>query len=319
MKLGLEKITTGLSKMTGKTGLVLQKHSPEILLGVGIAGTVASAVLACRATLKVEAVLDNHREKVDKIHECWQKVQDGDIDVSAYSEQDKKKDLAVTYTQTTVDFIKLYGPAITLGVASLACIISGHGIMKKRNIALMAAYKAVEEGFSAYRKRVIEEHGEEADYMYKNGLRKQEIVEAAYTDADGVKHKAQKNQVLVDDPNGLSVYARFFDESCEQWSKNPEYNLMFLRSQQNYYNDMLKSRGHVFLNEVYDALGIPRTQAGAVVGWMISDNGDNFIDFGVFDGDRPRARDFVNGYERSIILDFNVDGVIYDLFTRGKA
>lgn len=315
----LEKITTGLSKMTGKTGLVLQKHSPEILLGVGIAGTVASAVLACRATLKVEAVLDNHREKVDKIHECWQKVQDGDIDISAYSEQDKKKDLVVTYTQTTVDFIKLYGPAVTLGVASLACIISGHGIMKKRNIALMAAYKAVEEGFSAYRKRVIEEHGEEVDYMYKNGLRKQEIVEAAYTDSDGVKHKAQKKQVLVDDPNGLSVYARFFDESCEQWSKNPEYNLMFLRSQQNYYNDMLKSRGHVFLNEVYDALGIPRTQAGAVVGWMISDNGDNFIDFGVFDGDRPRARDFVNGYERSILLDFNVDGVIYDLFTRGKA
>ena len=167
MKLGLQKITTGLSKMTGKTGVVLQKHSPEILLGVGIAGTVASAVLACRATLKVEAVLDNHREKVDKIHECWQKVQDGDIDISAYSEQDKKKDLVVTYTQTTVDFIKLYGPAITLGVASLACIISGHGIMKKRNIALMAAYKAVEEGFSAYRKRVIEEHGEEADYMYK--------------------------------------------------------------------------------------------------------------------------------------------------------
>lgn len=314
----LEKITTGLSKMTGKTGLVLQKHSPEILLGVGIAGTVASAILACRATLKVEDVLDEHREKVDKIHECWQKVQDGDIDISAYSEQDKKKDIVVIYTQTTVDFIKLYGPAVTLGVASLACIISGHGIMKRRNIALMAAYKAVEEGFSAYRKRVIEEHGEEADYMYKNGLRKQEIVEAAYTDSDGAKHKAQKKQVLVDDPNGLSVYARFFDESCEQWSKNPEYNLMFLRSQQNYYNDILKSRGHVFLNEVYDALGIPRTQAGAVVGWMISDNGDNFIDFGVFDGDRPRARDFVNGYERSILLDFNVDGVIYDLFTRGK-
>lgn len=319
MKLGLEKITSGLVKMTGKTGLAIKARSPEILLSVGIVGTVTAAVLACRATLKVEDVLDVHQEKVDKIHECWQKVQDGDIDISVYSEQDKKKDLVVTYTQTTFDFIKLYGPSITLGVASIACIIAGQGIMKKRNIALMAAYKAVEEGFSTYRKRVIEEHGEEADYMYKNGVRKQEIVEAAYTDADGVKHKAQKKQVLVDDPNGLSVYARFFDEGCEQWSKNPEYNLMFLRSQQNYYNDMLKSRGHVFLNEVYDALGIPRTQAGAVVGWMISDNGDNFIDFGVFDGDRPRARDFVNGYERSILLDFNVDGVIYDLFTRGKA
>jgi len=314
----LEKITTGLSKLTGKSGLVLKAHSPEILLGIGIVGTVASTVLACRATMKVEGVLDNHKEKVDKINFAWQKVQDGEIPLEEYSEKDKQKDLVVTYSQTAVDFIKLYGPAITLGVASLACIVAGHGIMKKRNLALMAAYKAVEEGFMAYRKRVIEEHGEEADYMYKNGLRKQEITEMAYTDAEGVKHKAQKKQVLVEDPNGLSVYARFFDESCEQWSKNPEYNLMFLRSQQNYYNDMLKARGHVFLNEVYDALGIPRTQAGAVVGWVLGESGDNCIDFGIFDGDRPRARDFVNGYERSILLDFNVDGVIYDLFTKKK-
>lgn len=314
----LEKITTGLSKLTGKTGLTLQKHSPEILLVLGITGTVASAILACRATLKVEGVLDEHKEKVDKVHYAWEKVKDGEIPLDNYSEQDYKKDLVVAYTQTTVNFIKLYGPAITLGVASIACIIGSHGILRKRNIALVAAYKAVEEGFNAYRKRVVEEHGEEADYMYKNGLHKQEITEMAYTDADGVKHKAQKKQVLVEDPNGLSVYARFFDESCEQWSKNPEYNLMFLRAQQNYYNDMLKSRGHVFLNEVYDALGIPRTQAGAIVGWVIGENGDNFIDFGVFDGDRPRARDFVNGYERSILLDFNVDGVIYDLFTKKK-
>lgn len=314
----LEKITTGLSKLTGRSGLVLQKHSPEILLVLGITGTVASAILACRATLKVEDVLHGHREKTEKINNCWEKVKEGEISLDEYSEQDHKKDLVVAYTQTTVDFIKLYGPAVTLGVASIACIISGHGIMKTRNVALVAAYKAIEEGFNAYRKRVVEEHGEEADYMYKNGLRKQEITETAYTDENGIKHKAQKKQVLVEDPNGLSVYARFYDESCSQWSKNPEYNLMFLRSQQNYYNDMLKSRGHVFLNEVYDALGIPRTQAGAIVGWVIGANGDNFIDFGIFDGDRMKSRDFVNGYERSVLLDFNVDGVIYDLFTKEK-
>ncbi|MDD4154925.1 MAG: DUF6353 family protein [Bacilli bacterium] len=319
MKLGLEKITTGLSKLTGKSGLLLKAHSPEILLGIGIVGTVASTVLACRATSRAELVIENHKEKVDKINYAWQNVQDGEIAIEDYSEKDKQKDLVVAYTQTSVDFIKLYGPAITLGVASIACIFASHGIMKKRNVALIAAYKAVEEGFASYRRRVIEEHGEEADYMYKHGLRKQEITEPGYTDENGVKHKAQKKQVLVgEDPNELSVYARFFDESCAQWSKNPEYNLMFLRAQQNYYNDMLKSRGHVFLNEVYDALGIPRTQAGAVVGWVIG-KGDDYIDFGIFDGDKPRARDFVNGYERSILLDFNVDGVIYDLFTKEKA
>jgi hypothetical protein len=61
-------------------------------------------------------------------------------------------------------------------------------------------------------------------------------------------------------------------------------------------------------------LGIDRSKAGSVVGWVITKEGtgDNFIDFGVFDGDNPRARDFVNGREGSILLDFNVDGVIYD-------
>ena len=312
----LEQITTRVLKLTSKSGFVLKARSPEILLVLGIAGTVASTILACRATLKVEDVLDEHFEKMDKINECWDKVKEGEIALDIYSEKDHKKDLVVTYTQTALGFIKLYGPSITLGATSIFLIISGHSVMRRRNVALVAAYKAIEEGFNAYRKRVIEEHGEEVDYMYKHGLRQQEITEMAYTDEDGVKHKAQKKHVLVEDPNGLSAYARFFDDGCSQWSKNSEYNLMFLRSQQNYYNDMLKSRGHVFLNEVYDALGIPRTQAGAIVGWMIGDRGDNHIDFGIFDGDRMKARDFVNGYERSILLDFNVDGVIFDLFTK---
>lgn len=314
----LDNIKEGLSQFTARSGFMLKKHSPELLLGVGIVGTIASTVMACRATLKVDMVLDNHREKVEKINGLWSQVEEGVVPLDEYSKSDKQKDLAVTYAQTTVDFIRLYGPSLTLGVASIACIITGHNIMQRRNLALVAAYKAVEQGFAAYRKRVIEEHGEEADYMYKHGLRRQEIVEMAYTDEAGVKHKAEKKQVLVQDPNGLSVYARFFDEACVQWSKNPEYNLMFLRSTQNYYNDMLKARGHVFLNEVYDALGIPRTQAGAIVGWVMGKDGDNYIDFGIFDGDRPRARDFVNGYERSILLDFNVDGVIYDLFTKNE-
>jgi hypothetical protein len=133
------------------------------------------------------------------------------------------------------------------------------------------------------------------------------------TDENGKKIKSKKT-IEVTDPNGVSQYARFFDESCVQWSKTPEYNLTFLNCQQNYANDLLHSRGHVFLNEVYDMLGIPRSQAGAVVGWVLGkDNDVGYIDFGIYDGNRMRARDFVNGYERSILLDFNVDGVIYDL------
>jgi hypothetical protein len=177
-------------------------------------------------------------------------------------------------------------------------------------VAVMAAYKAIEEGFSAYRKRVVEEYGEEKDFVLKNGLRSEQIEETVVDAETGKSKKVKTNKYGVD-PNGISVYARFYDESCKQWSKTPEYNLMFLKAQQNYFNDMLKARGHVFLNEVYDALGIERTKAAACSGWLLGEGGDNYIDFGLYNAGRSQA--FVNGYENVVLLDFNVDGVIWDL------
>jgi len=307
MKFG--NLSNAVSKVTGRGGLILKKYSPEILMVVGITGVVGSTILACKATLKVEEVLDEHQEKIDRIASGWEKVMDGDVPAENYTEEAHTRDLTVTYLQTSVEFIKLYGPAVTLGVASIGCVVGAHGIMKKRNVALMAAYKAVEEGFSAYRKRVIEEHGEDIDYMYTNGLRVEEITETETTKSG--KTKEVKKQQVVKDSDGLSVYARIFDDGCKQWSKDPSYNLMLLRSQQNYFNDMLKIRGHVFLNEVYDALGIDRTTAGAMVGWCLG-NGDDYIDFGLYDENGRNSR-FINGTERTPILDFNVDGVIYDM------
>jgi len=313
----LEKVMMSLSKLTGRTGLRVKAASPEILLVVGIAGAVGATVLACRATLKVHEVLDERNEKYEKIQEAWTKVENGELSLDEYSEKDKTQDIVKTYIQTGVGFIKLYGPAFTLGVVSFACIIGGHKIMKTRNVALMAAYQAVEKGFAAYRKRIVEEYGEEKDYLFKNGLRSETRTETVI-DEDGKKKKVEKTDLIVD-PNGLSMYARFFDDSSTEWQKSPDYNMAFLRAQQNYFNNILQSRGHVFLNEIYDALGFQRSQAGAVVGWVIGEGRDNFIDFGLFNGESQSSRDFVNGYEQSILLDFNVDGVIYNLFTKEKA
>ena len=305
----LTNVMSTLSKATGKTVLTLKAVSPEIMLGIGVVGVIASTVLACKATLKVDAIIAEHRENKEKIAEIWEDVQNGDVE--NYTEKDKNKDLAVTYTHTVGSLVKVYGPAVALGVASFALIIGGHSILKKRNLALIAAYQTLEKGFAAYRKRVVEEFGEEKDYMFKNNLRKETIVEEV-TDEKG-KTKMVKKEVLVPkDPNSHSIYAKFFDESSCEFQKSPDYNFSFLKTQQAYWNNMLQIRGHVFLNEVYDALDIPRTQAGAVVGWVLNKDGDNFIDFGIFDGDRAKVRDFVNGYEKAILLDFNVDGVVYD-------
>ena len=293
--------------MASRVGVQLAKRSPEILMVVGVVGVVSGTVMACKATLKAQAILDEADRNIKTIKEVNETA---NIDV--YSEKDYRKDLAVAYIQTGTKFAKLYAPSLIVGVASIGCLLGSHRIIQRRNVALMAAYKVVKDGFNSYRQRVQDEYGEEKDYMFKHGLTHEEVVETEVGE-NGKSKKVKKTKLTHEnDMNDVSVYARFFDESCAQWTKTPEYNFMFLRAQQNYYNDMLKSRGHVFLNEVYDALGIPRTQAGSVVGWVVGE-GDSFIDFGIFDGERQRAREFVNGYERSILLDFNVDGVIYDM------
>lgn len=302
-----------LIRTTNKIGLILKKNSPKILMGVGIAGSVVSTVLACKATLKVKDILDEKNETVEQIHNC---VEDDTVD---YSEEDKKKDLTILYAQTGVKLAKLYLPSIALGALSIASIVSGYKILNKRNVALAAAYTVVDKGFKNYRKNVVERFGEEVDRELRHNIKAKQI-EEKYIDKDG-NEKTRKKKVyeIAEDKKpgeGISEYAKFFDEwNTDEHSKDPEYNLMFLRKQQDYANEVLKHQGYLFLNEVYDMLGIPRTQAGQVVGWIYDENnptGDNYVDFGIYDLHDQQKRDFVNGLEKNILLDFNVDGVIYD-------
>lgn len=307
------EIMNTLTRKFYRVGFKFKKHSPEILVGAGVVGVVASAVMACKATTKLDDILAETKDTVDKIHDVTEhpeKIPEG----KEYTVEDSKKDLTIVYTQAGVKLVKLYGPAVVLGTVSIAAIIGGHHILRKRNIALAAAYTAVDKGFKEYRGRVLERFGEEVDRELRYNIKAKEI-EKTVTDANG-KETVVKETVNVADPNLTSDYARFFDDGCTGWTKDPEFNLMFLKDQQRYADDLLKSKGHLFLNEVYDMLGIPRTQAGQIVGWIYDEKnpiGDNFVDFGIYDIADERKRSFVNGYERTILLDFNVDGNILEM------
>lgn len=305
------ELMTKASRLLGNASLQIRKHSPEILMVAGVVGTVASTVLACKATLKVNEVLEEKKNTIDAIHTCLEN------ETIEYTEEDSKKDLTILYAQTGIKLVKLYAPAVILGALSITSIVAGHRILKKRNLALAAAYAVVDKGFKDYRKRVVERFGEELDKELRYNLKAKEIEEVV-KDKDGNEKVEKKVVNIVDSENplnGVSEYAKFFDEVSTNWSKDPEYNLMFLRRQQDWANEKLKATGYLFLNEVYDMLGIPRTQAGQVVGWIYdtkNPNGDNYVDFGIYDVHSEAKRGFVNGVERSILLDFNVDGVIYD-------
>ena len=310
--MNMSNIVNSATKTFHRVGFQIKKHSPEILLVTGITGVVTSAVMACKATVKVDTIVEETKKSINMIHEG---MDAGNICDVEYTEEDGKKDLAIVYIQTGVKFAKLYGPSVLLGLTSIGCILASNNIIHKRNVALSAAYTAIDRSFKGYRSRVIERFGENMDRELRYNIKTQEVKETVVDEETG-KKKTVKSTVSVVDPNTYSDYARFFDEYCAGWTKDAEYNLMFLRQQQNYANELLKSRGHLFLNEVYDMLGIDRTKAGNIVGWIYDEKhpiGDNFVDFGIYVLDNEKARDFVNGRERSILLDFNVDGDILSL------
>lgn len=291
-----------------KTGFKLRKHSPEILVVAGVAGVVVSAVMACKATLKVNDVLDESKETIDKIHSVA-----GENNVYDYTEEDCRKDLMIVYAQTGIKLAKLYAPSIMLGSLSLTGIIASNQILRKRNVALAAAYATVDKGFKEYRGRVIERFGSRIDHELKHNVKALEVEETV-VDEDGKKSVVTKKlDVMEDVTHGHNTYSRIFDSGCRGWEKDPEYNMAFLLATQAQANDKLKAQGFLFLNEVYSMLGIPASKAGQVVGWIYNaDNplGDNYVDFGIFE---TCQGDFVNGRERSIWLDFNVDGNIWEL------
>lgn len=301
-------IVKKVSASINKAGIKLKKHSPEILIVAGVVGTVVSAVLACKATTKVSDILDSAKSDIDSIHSCAE----DETKANEYSEDDMKKDLAIVYAQTGVKIAKLYAPAIVLGTLSLSGIITSHQILRKRNVALAAAYATVDKTFKDYRTRVIERFGEEVDNELKYNIKAKKFEETV-KDPETGKEKKVKNTVNIANPTE-SACCMFFDETTSKaYEENPDYNRMVLRGAQQYANDKLHADGFLFLNDIFDELGMPRTKAGQILGWVDKpdDEGrDGYVDFRVNEVNREISD---GGYKKAFLLDFNVDGNILDL------
>lgn len=296
-------VPNAVSRRFARQILVTQKHSPTILFAAGIVGVGATVVTACRATLKVEDVLmEIQKDLVDVSDLAARKPE-------KYTQKDEQRVKAYIYLRGSAKLAKLYGPSVVLGVTSIACLSGSHNILTKRNAGLTAAYAATEKAFQEYRDRVTAELGEDKDREFRYGSETHEVL---VEDKNGPKKKTVKKA------SGTSQYARLFDSSNQNWEPTAEYNLLFLRARQNYANDQLRAKGHLFLNDVYDLLGMERTSAGAVTGWLYDPRdkdykGDGYVSFGVFkDENSDRVHDFLVGLEDAILLDFNVDGSIWD-------
>lgn len=307
-------MNNNIKRKLNMVGLSIKKHSPEILAATGAIGVGVGTVLACKATLKLNDILEESKETVDKIHMVGDNPEKYCKEGTTYDEDDVRKDLALVYFQTGLKVAKLYLPAAGVMGLSLAALLGSNHILRKRNAALGAALATTTQLFKDYRGRVVERFGERVDFELRNNVKTEEI-ETVKTDEDGNEETVTETVDVKRGADVYSEYAKCFDESNPYYQKDAEYNLTFLRQREAEANMLLCSKGYLFLNDVYKMLGFPETKAGQVVGWIYDNEnpvGDNFVDFGIYDVDKPINGDFVNGYEKSIWLDFNVDGNVYD-------
>jgi hypothetical protein len=303
-----QKVANVATKTFFKVAGKVKRYSPEILMVAGVAGVTTAAVLAARATLRLESVIEKAENQADEVKETHRK---GEFE----SETAYTKALGKVYINRSVDVLKLYTPALSVGLVGIGCLLGSHGVMNQRNVASIAAYKSLESGFEQYRKRVTDELGPEKEALIRSGL-----VEKTVDTVDEDGKKTGTETVLEPYNNLGSAYGRVFDEYNDSWSRIPGQNQMHLFHQQNYLNDKLEAQGYLFLNDVYAALDFPKTTAGQVVGWLSKGhpnfdpmNNDGQIDFGLDKIVSQQKSDFVNAFEKSVWLDFNVDGIMYNL------
>lgn len=311
-------VRSGFNKFTGK----VEKHAPEILMFGGTIGFVTAAVMACVATTKLDDILDESRENIERVH----KAVNGEIPLKEeYTQEDATKDLTIYYTKAGLKVAKLYAPSVILGVASLTAMLSSNGILKKRGAAAAAAYAGLDGAFRAYRKRVEDRFGDAIEKEIRYNATAHEV-ETTVTDENGNEKPVTQMVYDMNGPTEVSPFARFFEEytrddrgnvikNCN-WDSCSDYNLFFLKTQEKIANDLLVANGRLFLNEVYRMLGLPISKAGQIYGWVYDkDNpvGDNYVDFGLYSNGSQNYSDFVYGTDGAILLDFNVDGNVWEL------
>lgn len=294
------KIPDSVNRSLHMTALKMKQASPKLFLIGGCIGVGVSFVMACKASMEVPSIINDMKEDVENIKKVAEEKPE------EYTEDDVDKAIKYTYGQVGIKMVKLYAPSVIIASISMGCIIGSHEILTKRNGVLCAAYAGLEKKFNEYRDRVREKYGDEAEEDIRFNVKKEEV-KVKETDPKTGKEKEVKKKVRTGEP---SMYARFFDEACPYWKKDIEENLEFVKRQQRYANERLRSRGYLFLNEVYEMFNIPPILEGQYMGWVFGEDGSGYVDFGLRDISNRSARRFVNGEDRSFLMDFNCEYIL---------
>lgn len=258
---------TKLAKFIKNAQTSLIKHSPEILTGIGIAGLITTTVLAVRATPKaLELLQDAEIEKMD------QQVKAGKFP--------EELDSHLTPIEVVKTAWKPYIPAAVTGVLSIGCIVGASSAHTRRNAALATAYKLSETALTEYKEKVVESIGAKKEQNIREKVAKQIVAD----------NPASKNEIIVTG-NGDT---RFFDPMSGRHFYSTVEKIKRAENELNkrMIHDIC---GYASLNEFYDALHLPRTDVGEILGW----NTDKLIDMGI-------SAQVDDDGQPSIVLDYHV-------------
>ena len=299
--MNIKAIGNGLKKTAKVVGTTLKAHSPEILMAVGVAGTIAGTVVACKATMKLDDILEETQDNVAQIKE----------EKAEQPEKDTKKELVVAYAKGGVDILKLYSPSLMILSTAVASMLTANNILRKRNFALMAAYTALDTSFKDYRGRVAKKYGDAIDEEIRLGLEKRKISEEI-TDENGKTKKVKKDVMVATAED--STLIEFSEDTSTQWDSVMDYNRNVVMARQAYLNDLLEANGFVFMSDVKQLFDLPVDSSDYQIGWLYipsNEEGDNIIDLRW----RESLKEYVNAngdvkYKPVIYMDPNYDGLI---------
>lgn len=319
------EIKSSLCMGLNKFGFWAKKNSPTILVVTGIVGAAASVILACKETTKVEGIV---KESNEKIAEVKNKMNDDNLLANKeYSEKDGKKDLTKEYLKLGLKVTKNYLPSIALFSLSMTSILTSHKILKGRNLALAAAYSAVDNSFRSYRNRVKNKFGDEVEKEIFNNVYEDKTV-VTKKNKNGEEIEKEETMKIAHPACEDDIYRLVYNEACNGWTKDGASNISYLQYLENQLNAKLRAQGYLFLKDVYDELGVEKgwltdkqILASRVVGWIYDTNDptrDNWVSFGIDDREGNLNKETAalrRRNERNIWLEFNPDG---DILTNSK-
>lgn len=283
----------------------ISKHAPTILSVTASAGVIATGYLAWKAGTRFE---DVEGRDWDRRKECLRNA-------DTIPDEDVPKIERKNRILFILDTVRTVAPAAIVGAATITMIYFSNSISKKRLAAMGAAYATLQSAFDGYKRTMVEALGKESvDKIIKPKLPNVGKSAEEILSSDNKSDAANVSDAVVNSLKALSPYARIIaEESSTCWDPNEDYTSQNLAAVQLWANRRLERKGHLFLNEVFDQLGLSRTREGAVVGWLKNGEGDNYVSFGDFDASVYRVpSDDYTRVDSNFIVDFNVDGVIWD-------